>query len=139
VSGSGATQTPPQQVEVETCGLPDTPKCRIDETGTPEWQTPATPSTDNVPQALKDADAQKRQEVENSITAPTWGFLGTPPLTTCTPYQFPSVRVGSVDQAIPEVNPCGVVDGVRGFMAYLWALAGAWLCISMVRQTMNAS
>jgi len=35
-SGSTSTTTKPEPVELKTCGLPDTPACKIDETGMPE-------------------------------------------------------------------------------------------------------
>jgi hypothetical protein len=53
-------------------------------------------------------------------------FFSAPPVVECSPYTLPR-DMGSID-------PCSVVNGVRAIMAYLWALAGLFLVVRMVRQ-----
>jgi hypothetical protein len=123
-SPDGSTRTDQAPVEFKTCGLPGQPACKIDETGTKPWVQPAEPFTD-----LKADDAAARAAAEASIVGPTWGWLEVPPLATCEPFEFPN-EMGTLD-------PCGVVTTARDVMAYLWALAGVWLCLGMVRKTVT--
>ena len=118
--------------ESVTCGLPGTPPCKIDERGTPTFQTPVDVTPD-----LTTADQTKRTQVDQSIQPPTFGFLGAPPLASCTPFEMPAQIVGNASVQIPALNPCGVVDGVRATMAYIWAVAAVWLALGMVRRTVT--
>ena len=118
--------------ESVTCGLPGTPPCKIDERGTPTFQTPVDVTPD-----LTTADQTKRTQVDQSIQPPTFGFLGAPPLASCTPFEMPAQIVGNASVQIPALNPCGVVDGVRAAMAYIWAVAAVWLALGMVRRTVT--
>lgn len=115
--------TPPQLL----CGVLDAPPCnvRVDETGTPSVQ----PFSTTVFGELAAQDAAARDQALSSVPQPTWGFINAPPLAACRPFQFP-YDMGSVDA-------CSVVEPVRAVMAYLWALAGAWLCLGWIRTTIT--
>lgn len=125
------TATTPAPTEVIVCGLPDTPPCAIDETG-----TPGKPEVDAM-QIDKAADEwnQQMEELKDTVTGPDdkgfldgWrDFFVTPPLAECAPFELPGDR-GVID-------PCPVVGSVRSIMAYIWALTGLYLCLGMVRQS----
>lgn len=121
-TGTNPGTSPAVEVKVETCGLPGKPACKIDETGTPTWEDkPAT-----VLDALKNAEASKRDELMGKVPEPDLGWFGAPALAECSPFEYPN--------GIGSLNPCGVVDNVREVMAYLWALAAAWLSFGMIRK-----
>lgn len=141
-TGSGGTTTTTLPPEIKTCGLPGTPACKIDETGTPDASSIGTPPTaGNGPFSGAIADqGAKITEVAGSIVTPSFGFFGAPPVAECMPFDFPERPngVGGVIQ-LPSINPCGVVDGVRGIMGWIWAIAGGWLVLGMIRRAVGAS
>ncbi len=117
---------PQEQPEIETCGLPGKPPCRIDELDTP---------TDAPTQGQEKLDEwnQKMQEQREQIKESGTGifdsfkiFFSAPPVASCTPYPLPR------DMGV--IDPCPVVDGVRAVMAYIWAIGGLWLCIGWIRE-----
>lgn len=140
-NGGTTTTTGPAQ-KIETCGLPGTPACKIDEEGTPDPASlGTTPSREVGPLTpAVNEHANKINEVAGSIVTPSFGFFGAPPVAECTPFEFPE-RPGPTGGVIqlPPIDPCGVVGGVRGVMAFLWALAGGWLIISMIRRAVGTS
>lgn len=123
-SGSGA----PAPGEVEVCGLPGKPACKIDETGTPTYTENAAARA--AIEALQTTESAKLNSQSTAVdgAAPDFGFLGAPPLAACVPFEFNGK--GSID-------PCAVVEDGRSVMAYLWALAGAWLCFGFIRGAIN--
>jgi hypothetical protein len=126
-----ATTTKPAELP-QTCGYPGGPACKIDETGTPT----ALPSTqyDPVIDAHVQDTADKRATIAGSGDKnffSGWSlFFTAPSPAACAPLAFPSF----LGYQIPSSDPCPVVDGVRGAMAYIWALAALWLCIGMIRK-----
>lgn len=123
-----------------TCGLPGTPPCKIDETGTPSPDSvgtvptgPAGPFTPTI------ADhANKINEVAGSIVTPSFGFFGAPAVAACTPFEFVDRVDGrGATYRLPSIDACGTVDGIRGVMAYIWALAGGWLILGMIRRAVG--
>lgn len=130
-SAQGATGNVPSPTEGEEqaeCGAPGQPKCRIDESGTPE------PLEAMVFKAHADKYKTDQDAARGTIAGTSdkgffsgWGsvfFL--PPIATCAPIDMPFNR-GSID-------PCEVVEGTRSVMAWLWALAGLFLCVQMIRK-----
>lgn len=121
-------ETAPEKEPTITCGLPDTPACKIDETGTPD------PTTDDSYKTKIDK-TKADQDALRDITGGTadkpilagWGALFiTPPLAACVAYTLPR-DMGAID-------PCPVVDGVRAVMAFLWAITALWSGMRMVRE-----
>lgn len=120
----GTSETAP--VEFKTCGLPGTPPCQIDDSRM-VFQSPGM--LDPAAEAAR--DAATRGALAGSVQAPpsTWDFsLLLPPLATCQPIDF--AGLGSLDG-------CGMVETVRSVMAYVWALAAAWLCIGMFTKSVR--
>lgn len=120
---TGETTTTTQQPKAE-CGVAGKPPCavKVDEEGTPTWKDRDGSGLD----ALKAAEAAKRDELMGQVPQPDLGWFGAPPIAECTPFEFPN-NMGSL-------NPCGVVNQTREVMAYLWALAAAWLSFGMIRK-----
>lgn len=112
----------------EACGLPGKAACKIDETGTPD-PVDDTAYKSKLDKTKSDQDALREQvggNADKSFFTNWQQFFVTPPLATCRAYSLPH-DMGSVD-------PCPVVDGVRSFMAFLWAVTALWAGIKMVRE-----
>lgn len=147
-TGAGACSTTSSTVRSEpaptapepvpTCGMPGAPECavKVSEAGMPT-DLPVTkyqPSVDTT-QAAKDSGLRRLASPADSSSLFTgWSaFFGTPALATCSPIVLPDyhgVSMGSLD-------PCPVVNGMREVMAYLWAAGGLFLCLGMIRQTVQ--
>lgn len=117
----------PQQ-EIITCGLPDTPPCKIDETG-----TPAPPEDDGenkfkslIPNCLK-TDWKKCFPELPDIN---WAF--TLP-SGCSPIPVPFGRFG-----FTEVNICPWQGMIHDIMSMLWAAAGLFGAIGILSGRRNS-
>lgn len=126
--------SPATPSEFITCGLPGTPACAIKEDGTPDQ---AAVDAKNIPQALDEHQTSQEETIPQVSGTGDKGFLDgfkdfflLPPLAACSPFQLPEFR----GQAMGQLDPCEVVDGVRSVMGYIWALTALWLCIGMVRK-----
>ncbi len=123
-----ATTTP----DIEVCGLPGGPACKIDETGTPE-PLPVGKYTPAAEEYKTKAD-ENRTTIGGNGDKPFftgWNvFFFAPPLAACQPLQLPDFNgapMGSLDA-------CNVVDGTRTVMSYIWALAALFLCLGMIKR-----
>jgi len=114
--------------KIIVCGLPNTPKCAMDETGTP------TAVAEDVYKPKLDDYKTKQGELKDKVSGNSdksmlsgWSSVFfTPPLAACTGYVLPR-DMGTID-------PCPVVDGVRTIMGYLWALTALYLAVGMVKK-----
>lgn len=126
--GEKVTETtdPQEPQEIKVCGLPNTPPCKIDETGTPE--SAPTANQEKIDEYKSKMDEQREQikEAGSGIFDSFNIFFSAPPFAACTPYILPR-DMGTVD-------PCPVVDGVRAVMAYIWALGALFLCVGWIRE-----
>lgn len=132
-SNTTSTATTPTPEPAITCGLPGTPACKIDETGTPAavGETKYDSKLDTY-KTDQDAHIAKVGGAADKPIFPGWSSLFvTPPLAACEPYQLPDR--GGVSMG--AINPCPVVDGVRTFMAWLWGLTAFWWSLKMVRES----
>jgi len=120
----------------ETCGYPGGPPCKIDETGTPEKAAEKVynPLADAV-KASKDSGTDKMAGTsDKSGLFSGWTmFWSAPAVVQCAPYQLPNWN----GQSMGALDPCGVVDGVRTIMAYIWSLAGLFMCLGFVRESIQ--
>lgn len=123
---------PSEDPKIETCGLPGKPACKIDETGTPAAE-PAT-KYDTAIDAFKQTADTNRGVIAGAADKPFftgWAvFFNAPPVAECVPYSLPQFN----GQSMGAIDPCGVVGGVRVAMAYIWALAGLYLSLGMIRR-----
>lgn len=105
-----------------TCGLPGTPKCAIDETGTPE-------NIDKVyEQPQKDLDKAKddiKAEIEKAkdIEAPKWNLTFQLP-TGCAPYTT-GIR-GFI------MNICQFQSTIHDLLSLIWVSTTAFVMIGMI-------
>lgn len=127
-SGSGTkpdgTKPTEEGKERQNCGAPGQPKCGIDESGTPKDYT----GKDGLAEWKAAADSNRAQ-IKDSGGGVFDGFaifFSAPPVASCSPFDLPN-NYGSLD-------PCPVVDGVRGVMGYIWALSALFLCIGWIRE-----
>ena len=120
-AGTKPTEDGKEQV---ACGAPGQPKCGIDESGTPKDYT----GKDGLAE-WKAAVDSNRAQIKDSGGGVFDGFavfFSAPPVASCSPFDLPN-DYGSLD-------PCPVVDGVRGVMGYIWALGALFLCIGWIRE-----
>lgn len=127
-NGSGTkpdgTKPTEEGKEQQNCGAPGQPKCGIDESGTPKTYTGSDGLAD-----WKAAVDSNRAQIKDSGGGVFDGFaifFSAPPVASCSPFDLPN-DYGSLD-------PCPVVDGVRGVMGYIWALGALFLCIGWIRE-----
>lgn len=122
-SGAGTKPTEDGKEQV-ACGAPGQPKCGIDESGTPKDYTGKDGLTE-----WKAAVDSNRAQIKDSGGGVFDGFavfFSAPPVAACSSFALPN-DYGSLD-------PCPVVDGVRGVMGYIWALGALFLCIGWIRE-----
>lgn len=134
-SGSSPTVLPqPQKVELETCGLPGKPACKIDETGTPA-PVPAT-QYDAALDPFKQSTDEKRDVIAGTADKSffsNWSmFFAAPAMVQCEPMVMPNY----LGMSLGTLDPCPVAGGMREVMAYIWALGGLWLCLGMIKGVM---
>lgn len=111
------------------CGLPDTPACRIDETGTP---SDSGKSLDPAKSALDTAKTSSETAITGaaSIVAPTWSFSFQLP-TGCAPY---TTGIKGV-----VLNVCAYRSTIHDLLSMIWAAATAFCLIGMVGRTIRES
>lgn len=136
VSGSSTVAVPtqpstPRETEpIITCGLPGTPPCKIDETSTkPEVAGDVYSKQLDALEAKNAADLATAAGTQDKSFFTGWGDLfKVPALVACEGFVLPNT--------MGTINPCGVVDGVRSMMAYIWALLAFYWCLGMVREVL---
>lgn len=130
-SASGTVATPASGTQQANCGAPGQAACKIDETGTPAKLAEGV--YNGKLDAYKDAAQGARDEIKGSGSGiyDGWSaFFSAPPLVTCTGMDLPTVDGVSMG----KLDACGVVEGMRTVMAYIWALSALWLCLGMVKR-----
>lgn len=110
------TDNAPPPQDIITCGLPDTPPCKIDETG-----TPVAGDLSGGNGAIETERGKLVKEIEDSSkrTSLPWSWTWALPSGACTPFTFGTNARPMV------VNPCDV-SGV-----HLWRSLLAWMLAIM--------
>lgn len=109
------------------CGLPSTPACKIDETGT----APNAGTTYDAPKAAIDvAKASTDTAIAGAagIPAPAWSFVFQLP-TGCAPY------VTGIKGVV--LNVCQYQPTMHALLSAIWAAATAFAMIGMVGRTIR--
>jgi len=122
--GTTTTGAPPSE-EIITCGLPNTPPCKIDETGTPT--APANTST---------ADANGIfAGILTCVTTPSSCLPALPDMnwsfslpTSCAPIPLSGFEAYSVN----SVDICPYQTTIHDLMSLLWAAAGLFGAVSII-------
>jgi len=110
-----------------TCGLPGTPPCKIDETGT---KTDAATTYDQPKTKIDEAKSAAEVAIGSAanIAAPAWSFTFQLP-TGCAPY------VTGIKGVI--LNVCQYQSTIHGLLSVIWAAATAFAMIGMVGRTIR--
>lgn len=135
ISQPGGTPTPNANEKpgtFETCGLPGSPACKIDESGTPQAESATKYDSKLEPYVAKRTeDLAKIGGTTDKPFFQGWNvFFSAPAVVECAPITLPDFG----GQSMGAINPCGTVNGVRYVMGYIWALAGLWLCMGMIKR-----
>lgn len=123
--GTTTTGAPPSS-EIVTCGLPNTPPCKIDENGTPSPEDP-----------FEDPDSwfdPIRGVVENPQVADTsWSWAFALP-TGCS-----VMTVGPFAGQAVSVDLCQYQPMIHDLLSMVWVAAGLWFAIGMVGRTLGST
>lgn len=120
------TTTAPLEQSI-TCGLPGTPACKLDESGTvPNAGSTYDPTKTAIDTAKASADAAIGGAA--SIAAPSWSFSFQLP-TGCAPY------VTGIKGVV--LNVCQYQPTIHGLLSLIWAAATAFAMIGMVGRTIR--
>jgi len=110
-----------------TCGLPGTPPCKIDETGTPATGSISKTEVDTA----KASGLSKITEI-GSIQAPAWSWTFSLP-TGCTP-----VTVGPFLSQSVVVDLCQYQGLIHDLAALIWVAFTVWACVGMAGRAFSA-
>jgi hypothetical protein len=115
------------------CGGPGEPTCnvKVDESG-----TPASASFDTANAKMTETKGKNEEQLAKAAGTSDKGFFEpirsmfwAPPVAACETFDLPQ-QVGGL-----KLDACGVVDGVRNAMALVWAGAGLFLCLGMIKRS----
>lgn len=132
----GADKVPPK-VEVDTCGLPGKPACKIDETGTPTAQKTetATDTATAMDSAMKQQTDALRSVLDGAKPETNWAsWLPQIPRSECKPTSVEAVPGVSVD-----INWCPAVGVMQTLATVIWMFAIMGGCIAEVKDALNGS
>ena len=138
LDADGTTDKPGEDKEQQACGAPGQPKCRIDETGTPDGKDAFNSAKEKL-----DSEFDKLTTELDKIKSPdgkdtSWGVMPTWIQTgACSPWNLGTLPI--IDRQI-KIDICAIKPYVDGVMNFLWALGTFFAVISMVfRVTTNTS
>jgi len=110
-----------------TCGLPNTPPCKIDETGTPTTGTIPTAEVDT-----SKGDALTKLTDIGTIQAPAWTWSFALP-TACSP-----VTVGPFLTQSVTVDLCAYQGLIHDLAALIWVSFTVWACVGIAGRAFSA-
>lgn len=123
--GGTTTTTTEGQPEIEVCGLPGTPPCKIDETGTPTGAGVVDAAVATVQQTQADAVALVGSASGTEGKSTAWSFSFALP-TGCSPLTLAgfSTWVGAIDM-------CAYQPTIHDLLSMVWLVATAWALIAL--------
>ncbi|MET3443142.1 hypothetical protein ABIC94_003931 [Variovorax paradoxus] len=128
-SGTGEDEKP------DPCGAPGQPECnvKVNEKGTPEsagttYETAKT-KLDETKTKNDEQLAKAAGQGDKGFLEPVRSMFWAPPIAACEPMGLPGRFNGLT------VDACGVVDGGRALMGFIWAAGGLFLCLGMVKRS----
>lgn len=128
-TGGGTTTAPPTApVQFKTCGLPDTPPCKIDEGG-----TPPPPASWGLGDPVAEA-APLRAIIDNPPRANTswsWSFA--------LPSACSVIAVGTFAGRAVAIDLCAYQPMIHDIMSMVWALSTVFACVTLVGRTLTSS
>lgn len=133
--GTGVSPKRTDDKQPDPCGAPSQPECsvRVNEKGTPDG---AGTTFDVAKGKMDETKGKNDDQLQRAAGTSDKGFLEpvrsmfwAPPIAACEPVELPSRMQGL------KVDACGVVDGGRSIMAFLWAAGGLFLCLGMIKRS----
>ena len=109
--------------EIETCGLPGKPACKIDETGTPEAKEDK--SKTDTEQAIKPLDDFLKDPKAALPQLPTINWAFTLP-SGCAPIALPAF-----DPWLQEIDVCRFQPMFHDIMGFVWVMGGIFGAIGI--------
>jgi len=134
-SSNGTTST--TTLDLQVCGLPGKPACRIDESGTPTGQ-----GFGDKEKGQTDSDWDKLDGMLPSITSTSgkntsWAMPSWISAADCKPWNLGHLPVINVDIV---VNVCAIKPYADGVLNFLWVFGTFLACLAMVQSvTMGPS
>jgi len=130
-NGTTSTMTVTEQPKTEVCGLPGTPACKIDETGTPS----TVDTSPGLAKLKEDADKRdalldaikNKNDKDTSFVWPSWLSSGS-----CSPWDFGTFPVINFRLTL---DMCPFFAWVTPVVSFLWLLGTWYACLGLVRQT----
>lgn len=139
-SGNGSGRVAKQDgTEQQECGAPGQPVCavKVDETGVPAG---VATTFDSANSKIDETKGKAEEQLGKAAGTADKGFLETarglfwaPPVAACEAIQLPP-QIRSVASSV-SIDPCGVVDGGRAIMGFVWAATGLFMCLGMIKRS----
>lgn len=117
---------------IVVCGLPDTPPCKIDETGTPTGVGADTDAKAGVTTEMGKLTTKIDDIVAGSGPNSSWGFGVSFP-TNCTPITIGTARWGFFTADFCDWQPIA-----HDIMSLVWVMTTVFLCVGMVFRAISA-
>lgn len=130
----GGDKAAPVKVDVETCGLPGKPACKIDETGTPTGQKTetATETTQAMDSAAKTQTDGVNTVLNGEKPETNWfGWLPQIPRSECKP-----ISVSPLEVTV-EVDWCPAVGYMQVLSTAIWSFTLLGFSVAEVRDALN--
>lgn len=137
--GDGTTDKPDDGKEQQECGAPGQPKCRIDETGTPDGKGIFDQHRDkleNEGQKMTD-ELEKIRNTQDKDTS--WGTTPTwIQHAACAPWDLGTLQIAGRSISL-SIDMCPIMPWVVGVMNFIWAVGTFFAIISMVFRVTTAT
>lgn len=130
----GTTSTTTYKIEIETCGVPGKPACKIDESGTPSGQGFGDQQVGALGQEMGKLDSMLEgikgtADKNTAWTMPSWFTAG------CEPWNFGTWDL-PLGQSIPfAVDICTFRPYLDGALTFIWVVFTFLAVLSMMQRT----
>jgi len=124
--GTTTTGAPPKEDQI-TCGLPNTPPCKIDEGGTPPPNDPFEKNPSSWFDPIRGVFANPE------VADTSWNFTFSLP-TGCS-----VLTVGPFFSQTVTIDLCQYMPMIHDFMSIVWLMTGVWVCVGMVGRTLGGA
>lgn len=124
LDADGTTDKPGEDKEQQACGAPGQPKCRIDETGTPDGKNALDKSGSDIDQGKDSWISEIAKWQEKTWDDFTWTFQLP---SGCTPLSLEGFEM--------TLDVCQFQPMIHDIMSVLWAAAAVFGCMTLVFRT----
>lgn len=134
----GTTPTPAEGKQQAACGAPGQPKCKIDETGTPDGKS----VFDGPKKSLDDAFVEAKKQLDGVKSAGDkdtgWGVVPSwMQHASCTPWSLGTLPIG--DGREITIDVCRIMPYIEAVTSFLWAITTFVATLAMVFRVTTAS